>query len=82
MEESHPAAQYTNMQMDRARMQPGTVNVVEPGYVPGLELGCAEDQMMSKVDRQTQQGTTVGSDRMLRKELGTQTGMCICYQHC
>ena len=63
-------------------MQPGTINVVEPGYVPGLELGCAQDQMtmMSKVDRQMQRGATDGSDygssgRMLRKELGTQTGM-------
>jgi len=77
VEETHRAG-FTSMRAEPARtvMQTtsGRINAVEPSYVPGLDLGYAENQMKTSEvanDYSTSAGTP-------RKEFGTQTGTFTC----
>ena len=72
VEETLPTG-YGNMMAELTKISaqpaPTRINVVEPDYVPGLDLGTVTSRFYGQDQPET---------LTPRKEFGTQTGVCVC----
>jgi len=80
VEEMFPSGtSAVQQELSRTAVQPppARICIVEPDSVPGLDIGYLESRLITPKEYVKPQPDAAGDYNSLRKEFGTQTGICL-----